>query len=103
MPDMTPAEIAVKIATSAETQAMLLGLANEIAAEATSVASQTVGKRHVTARGPVKPDFGTDVRVGTDAARAHVWAKNGPAIHAERKEGILAEIADQYGKGHNRG
>lgn len=102
MPDMSPAEIAKEIARSAETQAALLAKANEIAAEATSVASMTVGKRHTTARGPVKPEFGTDVTVGTDAARAHVWAKNGPAIHAERKEGILAGIADQYGKGHNR-
>lgn len=102
MPDMSPAQIAAEIATSAETQAMLLGLANEIAAEATSVAVQTVGKRHVTSHGPVKPEYGTDVTVGTDSARAHVWAKNGPAIHAERKEPVLPTIANQYGKGHTR-
>lgn len=101
MPDMSPGEIATEIATSSETQAYLLGLANEIAAEATTVANMTVGKRHMGKRGStIKAEFGTDVTVGTDTARAHVWAKNGPAIHAERKDGILAAISDEYGKGH---
>lgn len=102
MPDMSPAEIAREIATSAETQASLLGIANEIASEATTIASMTVGKRHVGKGGPVKPEYGTDVTVGTDSARAHVWAKNGPAIHAERKDPVLPTIANQYGKGHTR-
>lgn len=80
---------------------MLLGLANEIAAEATTVANMTVGRRHAGKGGkPVPAEFGTDVTVGTDSARAHVWAKNGPAIHAERKDAILPAIANQYGKGH---
>lgn len=98
---MSAAEIAQSIATSAETQSWLLGLANEIAAEAATAANMTVGKRHTGKGGkPIPAEFGTDVTVGTDSARAHVWAKNGTAIHAERKDGILAEIADQYGKGH---
>lgn len=103
MPNMTPAEIAAEIATSADTQAYLLGLANEIAAEATSAANMTVGKSHVSKRlggKPIPAEFGTDVTVGTDAARAHVWAKNGTAIHAERKDSILPAIANQFGKGH---
>lgn len=101
MADMSAEEIAKEIATSANTQAMLLGLVNEIAAEATTAANMTVGKRHTGKGGkPIPAEFGTDVTVGTDSARAHVWAKNGTAIHAERKDGILAEIANQYGKGH---
>lgn len=105
MPDMSPREIAKEIARSSETQEYLLATANEIASEATAVANMTVGKGHVDKRQggrPVSAQFGTDVTVGSDTARAHVWAKNGPAIHAERKDGILAEIADQYGKGHDR-
>ena len=103
MPDMTSKEIAAEIATSAETQAALLAMAAEIATEATAAANMTVGKRHANGRDssrPVPAEFNIDVTVGSDAARAHVWAANGTAIHAERKDGILAAIADQHGKGH---
>ena len=41
---------------------------------------------------------GQDVTVGSDGARAHVWAANGPAIHAERKGQVLVAAANQHGK-----
>lgn len=103
MPDMSPEQIAVEIATSAETQTALLAMASEIAAEAETAANMTVGKRHTDRKlggRPIPAEFNVDVTVGSDAARAHVWAANGTAIHAERKDGILAAIADQHGKGH---
>lgn len=103
MPNMSPRQIAQEISKSPETQAMLAEIAGKIADEATQVANMTVGKRHVSKKEggrPIPAEFGTDVNVGRTRARGYVWAKNGPAIHAERKDGILAEIADQYGKGH---
>lgn len=103
MPDMSPKEIATQIATSAETQAALLSMASEIASEAEAAANMTVGKRHTDKRQggrPIPAEFNVDVTVGSDAARAHVWAANGTAIHAERKDGILAALSDQHGKGH---
>ena len=103
MPDMSPEEIVAEIATSAETQAVLLAIASEIASEAEAAANMTVGKRHADKKQggrPIPAEFNVDVTVGSDTARAHVWAANGTAIHAERKDGILAAIADQHGKGH---
>ena len=105
MPDMTPEEIVAEIATSAETQAALLAMASDIASEAEAAANMTVGKRHADKKQggrPIPAEFNIDVKVGSDAARAHVWAANGTAIHAERKDGILAAISDQYGKGHGK-
>lgn len=105
MADMTPAEIAREIARSPETQQFLLGLANEIAEDATQEADSLVGDtkdwkgrpQHTNA-----PYFGTNIVISDDRTRAHIWAANGPAIHAERKAGVLAKAADQYGKGHDR-
>ncbi|MGB6116469.1 MAG: hypothetical protein WBF97_15460 [Comamonas sp.] len=105
MADMSAAEVAAEIAKSPETQQALLGMANQIAEEATQEADSLVGDlkdRKGNLQHGDAPHFGTDVTVGTDAARAHVWAANGPAIHAERKAGVLAKAADQYGKGHDR-
>lgn len=103
MPDMSPAEIALEIASSPETKAFLLGIAQEIAAEANAIADMTVGKLHTNKREggrPIPADFGSDVTDTGDGARAHVWARNGTAIHAERKDGILAALADTYGSKH---
>lgn len=93
MADMSAAEIATEIARSPETQQFLLGIANEIAEEAAQAADSLVGDEHADA-----PYFGTDATVGTDVARAHVWAANGPAIHAERKAQVLVAAANQHGK-----
>ena len=38
-----------------------------------------------------------DVTVGDDRARAHVWAKSGAAIHAERKDSPLMQIVAAAG------
>ena len=105
MADMSPDEIAREIARSPEAQQFLLGLAHEIAEEATQEADSLVGDAKDWKGRPQHTDapyFGTDVTVGSDAARAHIWAANGPAIHAERKAGVLAKVADQYGRGHDR-
>lgn len=103
MPNMTPRQIAQEIAKSPETQALLAQIAGEIADEATRVANMTVGKRHVDKKQggrPIPAIYGTGVNVGRTRARGYIWAANGTAIHAERKDGILPEIADQYGEGH---
>lgn len=105
MPDVSPREIAREIARSPETQQLLLGMAHEIAEKAAQAADSVVGDlkdwrgrlQHTDA-----PYFGTDLTVGDDTARAHVWAANGPAIHAERKDGVLVAAASGYGKGHER-
>lgn len=90
---MSAKEIATAIATSPETQSALINIADQIASDASLAADGLVNGRH-----KVPAEFGTDVTVGTDAARAHVWAKNGAAIHAERKSQVLVTAANQYGK-----
>lgn len=103
MPNMSPKQIASEIARSPETQALLASIANEIAAEATDAANATVGKRHVDKKQggrPIPALYGTVVNVGRTRARGYIWARNGTAIHAERKDAILPTIADQYGTGH---
>lgn len=102
MPNMTPRQIAQEISKSPETQALLAGIAADIADEAADAANMMVGRRHVDKKQggrPIPAEFGSQVNVGRTRARGYVWAKNGPAIHAERKESILPEIANQYGEG----
>ena len=43
--------------------------------------------------------YGNDLTVGTDRARAHVWARSGKAIHAERKDAVLLQIVAERGGG----
>ena len=102
MSNMTPRQMAQEIAKGTNMQALLARISGEIADEATAVASMTVGKRHVDKKQggrPIPPIYGTGVNVGRTRARGYVWAVNGPAIHAERKDSILPEIAAQYGEG----
>lgn len=92
--------IAQEIMKGAETQAMLAQIAGEIADEATRIANMTVGKRHLDKGGrPIPAEYGTQVNVGRTRARGYIWAKNGTAIHAERKDAILPEVASAYGPG----
>ena len=90
---MSAKDIAKQIATSPETEAFLLGVAREIAAEATSAADALVGGEHKEGA-----EFGVDSQVLT-RAKAYIWAKNGAAIHAERKAAVLVAAASQHGKG----
>lgn len=90
---MSPREMALEIASSADTQDQLAGIAATIAADATGAAVSLVADRHNE-----HPFFGTDVVVTDDGARAHVWAANGPAIHAERKGAVLVKAAARHGQ-----
>lgn len=100
MPNMSPKQMAQEIARSPETQQFLLGKAHEIAEDATRAADSLVGDLKAW-RGDLQhkdaPYFGTDVTVGSDAARAHVWAANGAAIHAERKGAVLVAASADVG------
>lgn len=75
-----------KIRTSSEVQSALLKEASKIAAEAGSMCGDPEG-------------YGNgDLTVGSDRARAHVWAKSGPALKAEAKSSPLMQIAARDGK-----
>lgn len=87
----------VAIRTSPEMQSALLELATDIASSASDKADAAVvgrGKAHRE-----KAEYGTDLTVGTDRARAHVWAKNAAAKHAERKVAPLMSIVANDGAG----
>ena len=74
-----------EIRRSAGVQAELSKVADRIAAQANSRAGTTDG-------------YGTDLTVGTDRARAHVWAKTGEALHAEAKTAPLMGIVGGQGR-----
>lgn len=93
-PEQAAKAIAREISRDADTQARLAGLAATIAADATREAVNLVGDEH-----DEHPFFATKVRVGKDRARADIWAANGPAIHAERKAGVLVAAAAKHGVG----
>lgn len=93
MPDMSPKEIAREIARSPDVLQEFGAIANQITESATQAADSIVGDEHSDA-----PYFGSDVTNTPDGVRAHVWAANGPAIHAERKAGVLVDAAASYGQ-----
>lgn len=72
------------IRTSAGVRAALSDLAVEIADEASR-------------RGRAPDGYGNDLTVGTDRARAHVWARSGEAIRAERRDAPLLQIIAERG------
>lgn len=73
-----------KIRTSAPVQAELRRLASRFAAEAGGRAGDMGG-------------YGTDLTVGTDRARAHVWPQSNKAIGAEIKNAHLLTIVGNGG------
>lgn len=81
-----------EILTSPEIQSVLREVATDIASRASDIADSAVGERH-----DEKAQYGTDLTVGTDRARAHVWAINGTAIHAEAKVAPLMQIVANDG------
>lgn len=91
MANMSPAEIAAEIASSPEMQAFLMEAGEQIAADATAAANELVGERH-----KMPAEFGVQAKLRAKTARVHIWAKNGTAIHAERKAGVLVAAADKY-------
>lgn len=74
----------VEIRTSADMQAAVDAETSRIAGEANSLAGTTDG-------------YGTDLTVGTDRVRGHVWAKTGEALHAEAKDSPLMKLAGRGG------
>jgi len=74
-----------KIRKSAAMRQLVAQVAAEIATDASSRAGAPDGYGH------------GDVTVGSDRARAHVWAKTGDAIHAERKDSPLMQIVGEAG------
>ena len=73
-----------KIRTSRGVRAELAKLAERIAAEAGSIAGAPDG-------------YQTDMTVGSDRARAHVWAESSEAIRAEIKTAPLLQIVGNAG------
>lgn len=92
MADMSAAEIAKELARSPEVQQGSHAIALEIAERATQAADGLVGDQHREA-----PYFGTDSVMTPVGARAHVWAANGAAIHAERKGAVLVAASADVG------
>lgn len=91
---LSPADHA-DIRRSPEVQAALRALADEIAKRATNMALAAVAADHMFET----PEYGTDMTVGSDRARAHVWAMNAAALHAENKVAPLLSIVANDGAG----
>lgn len=79
-----PIEDHAKIRTSDEVRAELARIATELAARADGEAEDPGG-------------YGTDMNIGTDRARAHVWPKSKKAKRAEAKNAYLMTIAASEG------
>jgi len=80
-----------KIMKSAGVQAALRDLAAKVAAQANSMAGMSDG---YTSESEMAPN--PDLTVGSDSARAHVWA-TGEAVGIEKKNAILMTIAGNEG------
>lgn len=87
---MSAAEIAAEIASSPEMQSALMNIGDQIALDASLAADDLVGARH-----KVPAEFGVEAKTAAKTARVHIWAKNGAAIHAERKAQVLVNAADK--------
>lgn len=81
-----------KIKRSAGVQDALRALAAKVAAEANSNAGISDGYVSESDAAP-----NPDLTVSADSARAHVWAKSGEAIAAERRNAVLMTIAGNEG------
>lgn len=81
-----------KIRRSKDMQNALAKEAARIAAEANSRAGISDG---YVSTSPIEPN--PDVTVKGGSAQAHVWAKTGDAIRAERRNAILMGIAASEG------
>lgn len=85
MPDpFIPIEDHAKIRCSEEVRVELARIALRIAGEADDAAGDPGA-------------YGTNMRVGTDRARAHVWPKSKKAKRAEAKNAYLMTIAASEG------
>lgn len=82
-----------KIKKSASVQAALRDLAAKVAAQANSMAG-TDSDGYVS-ESDAAPN--PDLTVSADSARAHVWAKSGEALAAERRNAVLMTIAGNEG------
>lgn len=74
-----------KIRTAAGVQAEIVKIARRFAREASALAG-------------VRDGYGTDITVGTDRARAHVWPKSA-AFRAEIKYSPLMQVVGNDGGG----
>lgn len=79
-----PLEDFAEIRTSPEMQAAINAETAEIAFEANGLAGTGGG-------------YGTDINVGSDRARGHVWPQSGQAIRAESKSSPLMQVAARKG------
>lgn len=82
-----------KIRRSPAMQKLVKQVADQIAAEANSRAGISDG---YVSESAVEPN--PDVTVSNDSARAHVWAKTGDAIRAEKRDAILLGIVADRGR-----
>lgn len=81
-----------QIANSGDVRRALKELAAKLAKDANSAAGIVDGYVSIS---EVPPE--PDLTRGSDASRAHVWAKTGEAIRAERKEAILMGMVGDEG------
>lgn len=72
------------IRRSAGVKAELASIAERIADQAGQLADDPGG-------------YGTDMTVGSDRARAHVWPESGPALGSETKHAHLMKIVGDMG------
>jgi hypothetical protein len=72
-------------------------LVKQVAAEVADIANARAGiSDGYVSESSVAPN--PDVTVGNDSARAHVWAKTGEAIRAEKRDAILLGIVADRGR-----
>jgi len=82
-----------KIRRSPAMQKLVKQVAAEVAATANGRAGISDGYVSESSLAP-----NPDVTVGNDTARAHVWAKTGEAIRAEKRDAILLGIVADRGR-----
>lgn len=98
MADNDLSELITEILTSPEMLTELDRIADDIADRATRMAVAAVGDSDE--HDGEMPFYGTDLTSGTDRARAHVWAANPAALHAENKVAPLLQIVGDDGAGN---
>jgi hypothetical protein len=87
-----------QIRRSAGVQAELRNIASEIADEAERRMGPWERDRRPSDESENDgPAYGTDLTVGSDRARAHVWPRTGAAVNAEARDAPLLQIVAERG------
>lgn len=86
-----------EIRRSAGVKAELAKIADEIADDAAGRIYWDRDRRPSDEEANAGAPYGTDMVVGSDRARAHVWPRTGAAINAEASHAPLMQIAAERG------